>query len=447
MITSRSFYRRPFGRSCLALAAFVLGSAVLPAQDNAKPEPRVAVGKLLSPAGSVIARKQGAQKFEVIKQGDSVYSGDLLVALPGGIIASKNGDVQLQMHADLDHLSPYPILESAVVLHANDKADMDFTLDRGRVDVVDNRDDGTSHIVIRFWGEKWEWTTGTKKARVALELYGRWPRGAYFHKEDDPQPSPVGGLSMVVLYGDVSFEHGGHIMRMHAPPGPALYQWDSSSGGDVSPTRLDKLPAWADPETKPTAEARKRRALIEQLRSCYAREGVDASITQALESGDSTFRRIGVVSMGATDDLPRVLDALANPEHSEVRDIAVRVLRHWIGRAQGQDLKLYKALQKKGYSAAHADMIVNLLHTPGPKELNRPALYEALIAYLGHEKLPIRELAAWHLERLVPAGKDIDYDAADPKAERDEAIKKWKELIPEGKLPPKVEKDIKEFKE
>jgi hypothetical protein len=440
---------RFLGRFTVALVATLgLVSGVLIGAD--KPEPRVAVGKLLSPTGSVIARKQGGQKFEVIKQGGALYSGDLLVALPGALVESKNGQVQLHLDADLDHRSPYPILECAVVLHDNDKADLDFTLDRGRVDVLDNRDDGSSHIVVRFWGQTWEWTTGTKKARVALELYGRWPRGAFFHKEeakkDDPKEGPVGALDMVVLYGDVSFMQGGKLMRMHAPPGPALYEWDSSGGGDPSPTRLDKLPEWADPETKLTAEGKKRKAIIEQMRASYARQGVEAAITQALDSGDGTLRRIGVVCMGATDDLPGLIDALANPQHPEVRDIAVRTLRHWIGRTDGQDQKLYEALQKKGYSAAHAVMIVNLLHTPGPKELTRPALYEALIAYLGHDKLAIRELADWHLSRLVPAGRDIVYDAAGPKAERDAAIKKWQELIPEGKLPPKAEKDIKEFK-
>jgi len=434
-------------RGCLGLFGLALLGSFLSAADPPKAEPRVAVGKLLSLSGSVIARKPGADKFEVVKQGDSLYSGDMLVALPGATIASKNGFVELRMHADLDHLSPYPILESAVILHANDKADLDFTLDRGRVDVLDNRDDGSSHIVVRFWGEKWEWTTGVKKARVALEIYGRWPRGAYFHKEDNPQPSPIGSLTMVVLYGDVSFEHGGQSMRMTAPPGPALYQWDSASGGDASPMRLEKVPAWADPDVKPSAEAKKRRALIDLLRTCYARDGVGAAITQALESNDRTFRSIGLVSAGATDDLPRLIDALANAEHPEVREIGVRALRHWIGRTQGQDLKLYNALQKKGYSPAHAEMIVNLLHTPGPTELSRPSLYEALIAYLGHEKPAIRELAAWHLYRLVPAGKDIVYDPAAPKADRDAAIKEWQTLIPEGKLPPKVVKDIKEFKE
>jgi hypothetical protein len=434
-------------RGCVGLLGLALLGSFVPAADAPKAQPRVALAKLLSPSGSVIARKQGADKFEVVKQGDGLYSGDMLVALPGATIGSKNGFVELRMHADLDHLSPYPILESAIILHANDKADLDFTLDRGRVDLLDNRDDGSSHIVVRFWGEKWEWTTGVKKARVALEIYGRWPRGAYFHKEDNPQPSPIGALAMVVLYGEVSFEHGGQMMRMIAPPGPALYQWDSASGGDPSPTRLEKVPAWADLDNKPSVEAKKRAALIDLLRTLYAREGVGTAIGQALNSNDRTFRSIGVVSMGATDDLPGLIDALANAEHPEVREVAVRALRHWIGRTQGQDLKLYNALQKKGYSPAHAEMIVNLLHTPGPTELSRASLYEALIAYLGHEKPAIRELAAWHLYRLVPAGKDIAYDPAASKADRDAAIKKWQELIPEGKLPPKVAKDIKEFKD
>lgn len=429
------------------LAAVVCLAGMQPAvsaQETPKGE-RVAVGKVVTPTGSIIARKPGATKFDVIKQGESVYSGDLLVALPGAVIESKNGMVQLSMHADLDHLSPYPILECAVVLHSNPKADLDFTLDRGRVDVLDNRADGSCHIVVRFWNQKWEWDTGEKKTRVALELYGRWPRGVFFDKEDNKR-SPVGGLVMVVLYGEVSFMHDGQVVRMHAPPGPAEFHWDSVGGADATPMRLEKLPAWADPETQPSAEAKKRRAVIEQMRQTYAREGVDGAILKALESGDSTFRRVGVVCMGATDDLPRLIDALGSAEFSDLRDTSVRVLRHWIGRGPGQDQKLFNALQKRGYSPVHAELVMMGLHTPGPTELARPELYEALIAYLDHDKLAIRELADWHLDRLFPEQSDkIKYDPVGTKAEREAAIKKWKEFIPEGKLPPKP-KDVKEFR-
>jgi hypothetical protein len=64
-----------------------------------------------------------------------------------------------------------------------------------------------------------------------------------------------------------------------------------------------------------------------------------------------------------------------------------------------------------------------------------------LINYLDHSKLAVRQLALWHLVRLVPEGKAIGYDPAAPAAVRQKAIKEWRQLIPEGKLPqPTVDK-------
>jgi hypothetical protein len=63
-----------------------------------------------------------------------------------------------------------------------------------------------------------------------------------------------------------------------------------------------------------------------------------------------------------------------------------------------------------------------------------------LINYLKHSRLPVRELARWHLMRLAPAGGDIVYDAASPAAQREQAFERWRALIPAGKLPPPPKK-------
>jgi hypothetical protein len=147
--------------------------------------------------------------------------------------------------------------------------------------------------------------------------------------------------------------------------------------------------------------------------------------------------------MGAIDDLWGLTAALADPFRPDVRDQAVLVLRHWIGRCPGQDQKLYDFLVNvKKFSPGEAETILQLLHSLNDQQLARPEAFELLIEYLNHDLLPVRQLAQWHLYRLVPAarekGKEIEYDAAAPQAERQKAYKKWKELIPEGQLPPAV---------
>src|SRR5262249_38529324 len=146
-------------------------------------------------------------------------------------------------------------------------------------------------------------------------------------------------------------------------------------------------------------------------------------------------RSVAVCGLAALDDLPRLTEALAGAKQPLVRETAIEAMRNWIGRGPGQDQLLYNFLIKqRQYSPTHAEIVLNLLHTPfDPRAAET---YEALIAYWGHDKLRGRELAKWHVGGLAPAGRSIPFDAAAPPEEREKAYKEWKKLIPDGKLPP-----------
>ena len=91
---------------------------------------------------------------------------------------------------------------------------------------------------------------------------------------------------------------------------------------------------------------------------------------------------------------------------------AIIVLRHWIGRSAGQDLKLYNELMEKGhFKPAEAELVLQLLHSFGDAALKKPETYEALIDFLDCDRMAVRALAHWHLERLVPAGRKIEFKA------------------------------------
>lgn len=417
-------------------------AAGLAAADKDKPAseaPRVAVAKCLTASGTILQRDSKTLKWQPVKEGAELFSGDLLVGLPGATMVSKDGAVKLVLQADLEGISPFPTMESAVILHAPDKVDFDYTLDRGRVEVINAKAKGAAQVRLRFHDQKWHLSLDDAGARIAMELYGRWPRGAYFQpkpKKPDPRNVPTAALALVVLKGHLTLKHGSHSHALHAPPGPALFQWDSIAGDESGPRRLPKLPAWAV-ENESSPLVKKKKAVLEQVRQRIVKNSMEKTLADLLQSDDFAFRRPAVVAMGATDNLTGLVDALGNTKHSDVRDNAILVLRHWIGRCPGQDMKLYKALiEQKKYSSAQAEILLQLLHSFGEAEVGDPETYQTLIAYLGHDKLPIRELAFWHLHRLAPAGKEIPYNAAAPKAARDAGIAKWKKLIPEGKLPP-----------
>src|SRR5262249_44059113 len=204
------------------------------------------------------------------------------------------------------------------------------------------------------------------------------------------------------------------------------------------PQRLEKVPGWAEITAKPSPAAKEKQERLDRVRKSLAAEPPEKVIAGLLKSKDAGDRRMAAIALGATDDLPGLADALHNTEHADVRENVIMVVRHWLGRGPGQDLKFYNFLvNERKYTPAHAEIALRLLHSFGDADLAKPETYEALIAYLMHERLGIREMAKWQLYRLVPAGKDIAYDAAAPEKDRRAAQEKWKKLIPDGKLPEK----------
>src|SRR5260370_11753425 len=101
------------------------------------------------------------------------------------------------------------------------------------------------------------------------------------------------------------------------------------------------------------------------------------------------------------------------------RVAAVSDLRKFIGCGDQNDLILYKFLIKnKNYPEIQAEILVGLLHSFRETDLSRPETYDTLIGYLRNERLPIRELALWHLIRIVPGKKIIFAPPGPPQAPR-----------------------------
>lgn len=366
-----------------------------------------------------------------------IHADDLIVALPFGGINSKNKNVRITLLSDLARISPYPILESAVILHQTD-LDLDFTLNRGRVDVTNTRRSGESKIRVRFQKQVWELTLGNK-ARVAFELFGRWPAGSPFSKTPKADEGPTLDLVMLVKEGEVDVKADGRQFAMKAPPGAAYLHWDSVPPFEETPRLLDALPAWSKLVVNIPNNLGDLASLLNAIRN-RAREGnitVEDTISGLLNEDNPTAHRIAVYALGGLDDLPHLIDALSSSKYPDVRDLSVIALRHWIGRAEGQDQKLYEALLKKGYSEKSATMVMNLLHSFSDRQKASPATYETLIDLLQDENPAIRQLANWHLTRLVPKGQDIKFNPLGTAEERQAGHKKWMELIPAGKLPPK----------
>jgi hypothetical protein len=394
------------------------------------------VATCVSETATVLRRSAGQKTWQIVTQNQSLPPNDLLVGLPGAVLDSKNGSVRLALLADLDRLSPYPIRESAVELQTSANVDLAVILDRGRVELSNRKKTGLATVRVSVRQDTWDIRLGGPDARIALELYGRWPAGVPFSKDSGPKHEPTASLLFLVLRGHVIIKHDNHEMALRAPPGPALLEWDSLAGQDESSQYLDRLPPWADPAQKETGVAKKKKETIERFRQAIAARSIDGALDEFVKSDNEVDRTLAIFGMAALDQLDGLGKAAREAKHPDILESIVVALRHWIGRRPGQDQILYNGLiEKANYQPVHAETVVQLLHSFGEADLASPETYQMLIDYLDHQHLAIRELAYWHLYRLVPAGRDIAYNALDPKQRREAAIEKWRKLLPPGKLP------------
>jgi hypothetical protein len=239
----------------------------------------------------------------------------------------------------------------------------------------------------------------------------------------------------MTVQGDVQLKGAeDHTFTLKAPPGPALLH--VSHFGDDAPDLqvLDKVPEWVD--AKDTELMAKAKLSLKVFRQIVEKSSINDALLQFSQGNDEAIRRMALILLGGLDELETLGKAMMATKHPDVIDNAIIVLRHWIGRGPGQDMKLYHALMEKvKYKPAEAELALQLLHSFSRDELTKPEIYETLINFLESERPLIRGLAHWHLIRLVPKGRTIEFLATAPKEDREKAVKQWHELIPEGTVP------------
>lgn len=390
---------------------------------------------------SLLRRSKTNKTWSTVQPQQELAEGDQLLGLAGNAVDSSDGAIRLVLSGDLSGQGVFPIVESSVVLHKAAKGvNLDFTFDRGRVILLNRQTQGTSRARIHVLKESWDVTLEGEGTRVALELYSRWPRGFGFSQRKTEDATPTTNLELIVLHGQAVLKAGTTQFTLSPPPGPALFHWDSVAGAEVSPRRVDKLPDWAAPMQQPDPHHRAVLQAMTKFRERVGASSAEQAITDAVKSNDELERRIGLNMLGATDRLEPLLDAIGDAKQADVRENGLRALRHFMSRSPEHEQKVNQALiDHRKLSKAHAQTVTELLHSPSAEDRAKPETYETLIALLRHPRLAVRELARFHLYRLAPEeGKDIPFDAADSKEQQEAAYKKWKEKIPDGKLPKSV---------
>jgi hypothetical protein len=412
-------------------------------------EPRVVVAKNIGNQGTLLFRENDERNWQPLAASDPVFSGDQLLALPGmrAVIESANHGATLTLAGNLPQLSTFPGLESSVTLHDTSAFDIDVTLSHGRILLKNRHKEGAAKLWLRLPTESWQLTLQSPGDEVAVEMYGRWPRGIPFAKKSKPEDVPTRVVSLLVLTGKAELKVGGTTHALVAPPGAGFFHWDSVGGADAGPQRRDALPAWANPGAQSSTEVKAVTAVVDRYLAKLQDRSPDAALLQLLADAEqdkdkdraALTREFAVYGLAAVVDLGHVADALADAKNVGTREAAVIALRNWIGARPDRDMQLYRVFSDvEGYTPAEAETVLQLLHSPFVVE--QPETYESLIEYLNHKKIAVRELARWQLYHLAPVGHNIPYDAAAAPEDRAKSIKAWKELIPSGQLPPKEKK-------
>jgi hypothetical protein len=384
--------------------------------------------------GALLMRT-GTGGWQSVTAKDAVPVDRMVVALFGAEFQSINVAVGLKLVADVGHRGPFPVLEAAAIFHVPQSADLDVSLDRGIAIFRNEKKSGTALVHLRIREEVFEVTLHDAKSRLGVEVYGRHVPGPS-HLGDAKKDDPVANVVFFALEGEVVISNGKHATRLQAPPGVASYLWDNMTR-TAEVKQYDALPDSVKPMNE---DERKQFAKLCQFALPLAEKpgAIDQTLRVALRSKDALERKVAVVALGALDDLPGLVQAMNDADHADVREEGILVLRHWLGRAPGQSVHLYNQLTtKQGYTPIQAKSLLHLCYGIDEAKRRQPTTYELLIQALNHSKIPMRELAHWHLIRLAPDGKSIPYDAAAAEPQRLQAIEAWRRYIPEGELPKK----------
>lgn len=391
-------------------------------------------GRCVSVEGALLG-KVADKPWTAIKADDALPADIELVALPEAVLASANGKVQLKMLADLGRRGPLPVLESGVILLAPGEADFAFRLDRGLAVLANDAADTAATVALTIEHQKWTLTL-KPKTRVGLELHARYAPGSL---AELPKriPQPPAELMLLVTQGAVFLDKGDEGWLLQAPPGAALVHWDSVFS-KVHVQNLAKLPEAVMHVVKDDERAlvMKAAAITKTLN-----KGSVAKALEALHGSKSTLaRRAAVVCSGAIGDVGILLGSLEDAS-ADIRDLSILVLRHYVGRGPAEVERLFAYLTKDlKLTDVQSANLFQLLLGFTEEELDRAVTYDVLFKLLDHPRLGVRELARWHLARLVPAGKTMAYDAAAPEAARQAAARQWRALVPEGEIPLKKER-------
>lgn len=412
---------------------------VMPAVARARKE----AGNYVAPpqAGPSVLLSHPAESdvWQRLRPESRLFTTDELLCLPGYRSEVRlDSGVRVSLWSNLPEFSQLPLRETQIEVFDNSAYDADLQLSRGRIVLSNQKPMGAARVLLRCYKEAWEVTLPDASTELVVIAYGKYERGANPRRagQNDRWVSGVlffsfGGPAQVKV-ADREFALAAGSMLMQEAPQPI---------DQLKPHTLPEVPYWwRNRLSYPnTSFANESRVALEELNTKLSgRAAPDVILPEAARDPQPALRRLAVRCLGAVGDVGKVIDAMGDERYREVRQVAIDALRSWVEVRPENESALFLVLRdQKKYTEPQAETFLQLLHGVPDTELANPTTYETLIAHLRSDRLPIREMAASQLAALVPEGeRQIRFDPSGSLDHRERAAKQWKELIPDGKVPP-----------
>jgi hypothetical protein len=356
-----------------------------------------------------------------------VFATDQLLMLPGyrGEIRFDSG-VHLLLWGNLPELAKLaiPVLEAQVTINSQPGVDLDFSLERGRILLSNHKKEGPALIRVRFGEEVWDITLHDADTEVGLELLASCV--PYTHAPANNEPDTE--VALLVFKGEASLKVRNQEFLLQPS---TIVMWDSVVGSWTKPSLLPRLPEWFVTRILPTTPAaREANQALENLSRLSTTKTLDVALGECLHANDASTRLLAIRCFAALSDVPALVNALNDDKRPELRAAAVEGLRHLLGVNPGSERELERIAKEKSYGEKQIITIRQLLQGFASKQWAEPAVRTAVVDYLLHDKLLIRQLAYSLLLRMFPDGQRIGYDAGGTDVrKRERACEEWKTLV------------------
>jgi hypothetical protein len=420
-----------------------------PRENNVLPIPKAAGEPVNAPnleraevgraewTGSSILVQQASDKapWQLVTQKKPIYATDMLRAMPGySADLVLQTDVTLTLWGIVPELMrvPTPVLESSAVLYTNKAFDVDFKLVRGRVIISNHKKKGPALVRLRFLNQVWDLTLQDPSTQVVAELFGM----VQTLGPDPATNAPDLYANVYALNGPLKLHAGD---KDHDLTSASMFSWDNTFGLADRPRKLPKAPDWWTNREPPRTNAAPavKNALSSLALRAQTKNRIDLVLAETLSEPNVYSRTAALRCRAALDDLPAVVDALADERSSELRLRAIEEAQHLLALGQIYDEKLVAALREKNYTEAQVQTLAFLLHGIPPDQWTDPTFRLQVVTDLVSDKLAIRQLAHYDLYAMVPEGRSIVYDATGSRTERDRGYDEWKQLVARLKTPAK----------